>query len=107
MEVHCEKYSYDSIKQLVSGEDLRNPLFYRTIISGNSWYGQNFECNTDFQERYKYYCYVYAKKYLDVNKFQEFTNNFAWVDKNIENGGQNNLSFAKYAEKKLQVIPKY
>ena len=74
--IHTENYKYDSFKQIVTEEDLRNPLFYRTIIEGTSWYGQNFECNKAYKAKYENYCYQYAHKYLDVNKFKDFTDQF-------------------------------
>ena len=104
-EIHTENYSYNSYKQVTNNQDLRNPLFYRTFLTGTSWYGQNFQNITEYKQRYEHYCYVYAHKYLDNNKFSEFTNKFPWVNKNVSSGGGSNLSFAKYAEAKLKVAP--
>ena len=104
-EIHTENYKYNSYKQVVNNNDLRNPLFYRTFLTGSSWYGQNFECNKEYQTRYEHYCYVYAHKYLDNNKFKTFTDKFYWVNKNVSSGGGANLSFASYAQAKLKVSP--
>ena len=103
--IHTESYAFDSFKQVVTGEDLRNPLFYRTFLTGTSWYGENFENITEYKQRYAHYCYVYSQKYLNKDKFAEFTNQFPWVSKDISKGGGSNMTFARYAEAKLKMAP--
>lgn len=101
--IHTENYPYDATYQVVTNEDLRNPLFYRTIITGSTWYGENFEVISEYKNRYEELCNEYAKKYLDVNKFKEFTNDFPLVDKNINKAGGSNITFETYANAKLKL----
>lgn len=104
--IHTEDYAYNSDIQVATGDQLRNPLFYRVFLEGTNYYGQNFEVNKELQTKYEYYCALYAQKYLNVDKFQDFTNKFPLVNKNISKGGGNNITFEKYAEKKLSNSPK-
>jgi len=74
-------------------------LLWRTCISGK----QSMPVIKEYQEQYVSYCKEYAKKYLDVNKFQEFTNQYYYADKDIKNPGGSNMSFKEYATIKLGV----
>ena len=72
------------------------PLLQRTIIPGsnNSW-----AIIEEYHSLYLEKCYEYAYKYLDEDKFQEFTNQFYYSSKNID-AGNDNMSFAEYASNK-------
>ena len=72
------------------------PLLQRTIIPGsnNSW-----PMIQEYHSLYLEKCYEYANKYLDEDKFQEFTNQFYYSSKDISEAN-GNMSFVEYAYNK-------
>jgi len=81
-----------------------NKLLWRTIINETSSdvnYSDNYPVITEWQNTYKQLVKEYALKYLDVAKFQEFTNKFEYANKDISNPGSENITFAQYASTKL------
>ena len=82
-----------------------NPLFWKLIIneSDNSVdYSDKWPVIQEYQERYIQYVKEFANKYLDVNRFQQFTNKFVNAQsKNIEVVHGNNQRFSYYASTKL------
>ena len=53
---------------------------------------------------YNNLCLEYANKYLNVNKYETFNDQFVYSNKDIENGGANNLSFENYCNAKLNTF---
>ncbi len=105
-EIHTENYWYSSSKNIVSSDEQVNPLFYRAIIEGSSGSSKKYSLFSEYKSRYEAYCYHYAHKYLDVQKFQEFTNQFPLVNKDVSKSNRNgNLLFKTYCEEKLKVSP--
>ena len=85
----------------------KNPLFWRTIISTTDSsvdYSKKWEVISEYQEMYKNLCIEYSNKYLDVNKYQEFNDQFVYSNKDINKGGANNLTFKEYSEAKLKTF---
>ncbi|MCF0108357.1 MAG: CotH kinase family protein [Bacilli bacterium] len=86
-----------------------NPLLWRTIIEETDSgvdYSDKFPVVSEWKTKYEEYCKTYAEKYLDVTKFQTFTNQFYYADKNIDVGGGSypNMSFATYCTNKLGTL---
>ena len=106
--VHTEKIYYNATYQDLNGSkpQISNPLFYRTFLEASVTKYKKYEVNKEFMNRYNMYCYEYANKYLDVQKFQDFTNSFVWCEKDINHDEVGNLLFKEYVSKKLNVSPK-
>lgn len=82
----------------------QNPLLWRTIISTTDSsvnYSKNYPVISEYQQKYNELCLQYANKYLDVNKYQQFVNQFVYAQKDISIGGDINLSFKEYCDAKL------
>jgi len=107
-EIHTEEIPHYTTKQNTGRRSWQpNPIYWRTIISttDNSVdYSKKWEVISEYQELYNKLCLEYANKYLDVNKYKEFNNQFVYSNKDIENGGANNLSFEAYCTRKLQTF---
>lgn len=86
----------------------KNPLLWRTILVAPEGqdveYASNYPVIEEYRNRYMELCKEYAAKYLDVNRFKEFNNQFVYSNKDIENGGSNNMSFETYATNKLKTF---
>ena len=78
---------------------LNVPLLWR-IVCEDSNQGQ-YPLVKTFNELYRSYVEQFAKKYLDVELFQNFTNEFYYApSKDINNAGSNNMTFENYANNK-------
>ena len=106
--VQMQHIPYYTTKQnLIERYWQENPLMWRTIISTNDAsvpYSINWPVIKEYQETYKNLCVEYANKYLDVNKYQEFVNQFVYAQKDISIPGADNLTFASYCESKLDTF---
>ena len=106
--IHMEEIPYYTTKQNTGERKWqKNPLFWRTIISTTDSsvdYSKKWEIISEYQELYKELCIEYANKYLDVNKYQEFNEQFVYSNKDINKGGANNLNFKQYCEAKLNTF---
>lgn len=84
---------------------INNPLFWHLIINetdSSVKYSDNFPVIEEYQTRYNHYVRAFAEKYLDVERFENFTSRFVNApSKNIANGGIDNQTFAYYATNKL------
>ena len=82
-----------------------NPLFWRTILVAPNGqdidYAKNYPVITEYRERYIELCSTYAQTFLDLNKYEEFTNQFVHSPKDVNNPGSVNMTFAQYATNKL------
>lgn len=108
-EIHMEDVPYYTTKQNLDGNRpwQPNPLLWRLIISENDSsvdYSDKWPVIEEYQAKYQSYCVEYANRYLDVDKFFDFTEQFVYSNHDINNGGANNLSFATYAAAKLATI---
>ncbi|MBO4285712.1 MAG: CotH kinase family protein [Bacilli bacterium] len=77
-------------------------LLWRTFIplSNNS-----YPVVEEWKNQYVSYCEEYATKYLNVAKFQQYTNSFALApSKVISSAGGSNQSFEEYASNKLGTL---
>lgn len=106
-EVHMEEIPCFTTKQNNGGSRTwqKNPLYWRTIISTTDTsvdYSTKWPVISEYQERYNELCLEYANKYLDADKYKEFNDQFVYSQKDITKAGANNLTFAAYAERKLQ-----
>lgn len=84
-----------------------NSLLWRTIVTESTDevnYSDDYPMIDSVREAYYNYCKEFAPKYLSKDKFQTFTNQFAWSNKDISKGGENNLSFETYASNKLATL---
>lgn len=107
-EIHTEEFPYYTTKQNTGSRNWQqNPLYWRTIISTTDTsvnYSTKWEVIKEYQDLYNELCIEYANKYLDENKYKDFNNQFIYSNKDIENGGANNLSFQQYCEAKLNTF---
>jgi len=71
----------------------RNPLYQRTVCAASNEHPMLKE----YQDRYLAYIKTYMDKYLDVNKFNQFTSEFV----NKDNSYDDNLSFASYCNEMI------
>ena len=109
-----EDVPYHSTKSL-NREWQRNPLLWRLILrtkSGESDQSglaksQAYPHIEQYRNQYIDYCEQYANEYLNVSKFQEYTNNVFYANKNISNAGGSNMKFADYASTNLQTFTKH
>ena len=106
--IHMEEIPHYTTKQNTGDRHWqKNPIFWRTIISTTDTsveYSKKWEVIKEYQEQYNILCKEYAKKYLDVTKYQEFNDQFVYSNKNIDIGGADNLTFAQYANEKLKTF---
>ena len=106
--IHMEEIPYYTTKQNTGERKWqKNPLFWRTIISTTDSsvdYSKKCEVISEYQEMYKNLCIEYSNKYLDVNKYQEFNDQFVYSNNDINKGGANNLTFKEYSEAKLKTF---
>lgn len=85
----------------------KNPLYWRTIITSSDTsqdYSTKWPVINEYKTRYEELCKEYAERYLDVNKFKEFNDQFVYSNKDINKGGANNITFSKYALEKLKTL---
>ena len=85
----------------------KNPLFWKLILSEDqsAGYSSKWPVIQEYQNRYLELCKEYANKYLDANRFQEFTNQFVNApSKDISDAGADNQTFAYYANRKKGVL---
>lgn len=104
-EIHMEKIPYNYTHQELgsSSKEQPNPLLWRLIIEDeNSSKSRLYPVIKEYKERYESYCISFANKYLDVDKFNAFSNQFHLSSSNKDNA--NNLSFSQYAKAKLSTI---
>ena len=79
---------------------INNPLLWRIVCEDTSH--QDYPLVEAFNELYKTYVEEFATKYLDVDLFRSFTEGFYYApSKDINNAGDSNMTFATYAENKL------
>lgn len=93
--------TYDSPYD-VNGNFNQCPLVLRLISGGSN---NSHPVHQASKDKYFEYCKEYAAKYLDNNKFQEFTNQFYYApSKDITSGGSYNDSFPTYASAKKATL---
>lgn len=107
--IHMENVPYYTTKQNLG--DNRpwqpNPLLWRLIIEENDSsvnYSDRWPVITEYRDKYVEYCVQYAEKYLDNDRFIEFSNRFVYANKNYSSGGGANITFEEYATKKLATL---
>ena len=112
-EIHMESVPYHTTKAAGSNREWqRNPLLWRTILRTKSGetsseglsLASSYPYIAEYREQYIAYCIEYANKYLDVDKFQQFTNNVYFANKNINDAGGSNMTFEAYASAKLDTF---
>ena len=82
-----------------------NPLLWRLFLSENDNnvdYSNKYPVIEEYQTRYISLCKEYASKYLDNEKFMEFSKQFKYSEEN--NSSNVNLTFNEYAVEKLNTI---
>ena len=89
----------------------KNPLLWRLFLNETDSavsYSDNYPVIQEYKNKYKEYILEYGEKYLDVNKFQAFTNEFYYApSKNVNSAGgtsPSNQTFAYYAANKKNAI---
>ena len=111
-EVHMEDIPLYTTKQNLGYERVwqPNPLLWRLIINTDDSsvdYSIKWPVIKSYQDLYVKYCLEYGQKYLDAAKFEQFSNQFYFANKDYEDGGANNLSFKNYATIKLSTLDPY
>ena len=107
-EIHMENIPLDYNKQyLGNGNEpyQPNPLLWRLFLSENDNnvdYSNKYPVIEEYQTRYISLCKEYASKYLDNNKFINFSNQFVYSSQNSSNSV--NLTFEEYATSKLSTL---
>lgn len=81
---------------------ITNPLYWRTLIKGQS----DYEPCKEWQDKYLEYCLEFGEKYLDSAVFKAFTEKFYYAKStDINNKGDSaNETFAAFASTHLQAI---
>lgn len=96
---------YTTKQNLESRNWQTNPLYWRTILVApkgqNVDYASNYPVIEEYRNRYYELCVEYANKYLDVDKYKTFNDQFVYSNKDIENAGSINQTFETYAQNKL------
>ena len=93
---------WNDTQAIGSGEFNRNPLVLRFLSGGSN---NSHPVHKTSQDTYHQLCIEFANKYLDVNKFNEFTDKFYYSpNKDISSGGVDNDSFATYASAKKSTL---
>lgn len=109
-EVHMETVPYHSTKATGRNREWqKNPLMWRLLLKTKSGetnqeglkYAKDYPYIKEYRDLFVSYCEVYANKYLDVNKFDQFTKAAYYANKDIGNAGGSNMTFKDYAEAKL------
>ena len=86
----------------VNGNFNQCPLVLRLVTGGSN---NTYTVHQESKNKYMEYCKEYALKYLDVSKFQEYTNHFYYApSEDISIGGGQNETFATYATAKLGTL---
>jgi spore coat protein CotH len=115
-EIHMEDVPFHSTKAAGNNRTWqKNPLLWRLILKTKAGetsqeglgYAKNYPNITEYRNKYIAYCEEFAKTYLSTSKFQEYTNNVALANKNINNAGGSNMTFENYATTKLNTFTKY
>lgn len=107
-EIHMENIPLDYNKQyLGNGNEpyQPNPLLWRLFLSENDNnvdYSNKYPVIEEYQNKYISYCKEYAAKFLDNNKFMEFSKQFKYSEEN--NSSNVNLTFNEYAVAKLKTL---
>lgn len=86
---------------------IENKLIWRTLINENDQgvnYSNDYPVIEEVQQAYRAYCVEFANKYLLEAKFEAFTNEFLYADKDYSSGGANNMTFETYATNKLNTL---
>ena len=79
---------------------LNNPLLWRIVCEDSSY--KDYPLVKSFNDLYRSYVVEFANKYLDAELFKSFTDGFYYApSKDINNAGQDNITFANYAQNKL------
>ena len=81
------------------------PLILRLITGGSN---NTHPVHQDSKDKYYAYCVEFANKYLDIDRFEDFTYQFKDIDNapsmDITDGGPSNQSFYEYGYAKLQTL---
>lgn len=94
-----QKMDSDRLSGTITENGCGFPLVRRLLVAGSS----SRPVIEEYQNQYFEYCKQYAKEYLDVSKFLEFTNMFCFSNKNISSNNEN-MSFEEYSKNKLATL---
>ena len=101
-EKDMRKVSWDSTQAIGSNGFNQCPLILRLISGGSN---NTHLVHEQSKEVYHRYCIEYAAKYLDEDKFIEYTNQFVYAPSHdFSTGGPENYSFGKYATDKKSTL---
>lgn len=109
-DVHMESVPYHTTKATGRNREWqRNPLLWRLILKTKSGetsseglgYAKDYPHIEEYRNKYIDYCIEYANKYLSVERFEQFTNNTYYANKDISIAGGSNMTFEDYATYKL------
>lgn len=99
IDTSTQSYSSDRLSGTVTSDGCGMPIVRRLLVSGST----SRPIIASYQKQYESYCKEFANKYLDAKKFKEFTDQFYYSSKIIDNSNSN-LSFNDYAKNKLNTI---
>ena len=107
--IHCETQTWDDKTALGTPDKTQgqSPLIFRFITGGSD---HSWPVHEASKQLYYQYCVEYARKYLDVAKFKEFTNRVHASNKQIYIGGgaiNENGHFVKYKQTINMTFPEY
>ena len=89
----------DRLTGTATNDGQGTPLVRRTIVPGS----KTRPIIEEYQNIYKDYCREFAAKYLNVERFKEYTSSFYYSSKTIDETGEN-MSFKDYALNKNNAI---
>ena len=107
-EIHMENIPLDYNKQYLGNNSepyQPNPLLWRLFLTENDNnvdYSNKYPVIEEYQTRYISLCKEYASKYLDNNKFINFSKQFVYSSQNSSDSV--NLTFEEYATSKLNTL---
>ena len=100
--INLKDQAYDDPYGRGYNEFNKCPLILRLVTGGSN---NTYTVCEETKEIYHQYCIQYANKYLDVSKFEEFTNAFEGItNTDISIGGGSNDSFEVYASAKKSTL---
>lgn len=89
----------DRLDGTVTSNGCGNPIVRRLLADGSS----TRPIIKEYEAKYRSYATEYAIKYLNANKFKEFSEKYKLANKDLS-GGQDNMSFETYANNKLGTL---
>ena len=99
IDTSLQKMCSDRLQGTATSDGCGNPLVRRLISPGSS----TRPIIEEYKKKYENYATMYAKKYLDIQKYKDFNKSYTLHNEDIS-GGNDNMSFENYAKNKLSTL---